>query len=659
MIAQSGSEKKFTSDEECVIAEDIKRRQNRLKTVGSLEGIGVRNLLRMPRPWLPLSLLLILRLSAAAPVGPVTESPAEVSADHQGTGGIGNQTTGPRKDPIKAVRFMRQFGYLEAVTPEAEALYSDSTIRDALLLVQKFGAIEETGVLDEATLRLMEAPRCGVADVKPESPGIQRRKRYVIGSEGWKKRNITYRIVNWSPKLGKAVTEREFQRAFSVWSDYSRLKFTPAPPYFPADIEIFFATGAHGDGYPLDGPGGVLAHAFYPYEAGHWGGDVHFDEDEEWRLRPAEDQGIDIFFVAVHELGHSLGLAHSFVPTSVMFPYYRGYVQDLTLDYDDIHGLYQLYISSYTAKEEEAEERGNHDDEEDNEVGGGENGDGDRNDVGNGDREEEERKGESGQDVDEGGKGGESEGGRGGESEGEDGVRKGEGEKGEEEGTGEGRSTTERNGCAGDCVTVEAHLGCQAIDICRGKIDAASILREELFFFKGECVWRFKDRGLIKNGYPVPIQQLFQFLPEKVKRVDAIYQRLNDSAIVIFAGNQFWVSDGDRLIQNSPLPLSAYGLPSSLQKIDAAMVWGKNDKIFIFSDDRYWRFNESTSMMDEGYPQPMGRWRGVPENLDAALTWTDGATYFFRESSFWRFDNTIIKTEEGFPLSTSSIWLGC
>ena len=45
-----------------------------------------------------------------------------------------------------------------------------------------------------------------------------------------------------------------------------------------------------------------MAHAYYPYEFGSFGGDIHFDEDENWTINDKEDgggDGVDFFTVAV------------------------------------------------------------------------------------------------------------------------------------------------------------------------------------------------------------------------------------------------------------------------------------------------------------------------------------------------------------------------
>ena len=53
--------------------------------------------------------------------------------------------------------------------------------------------------------------------------------------------------------------------------------------------------------------------------------------------------GVDLFLVAAHEIGHALGLAHSSVPDSLMYPWHRGYEPDFSLPYDDTVAIQQLY----------------------------------------------------------------------------------------------------------------------------------------------------------------------------------------------------------------------------------------------------------------------------------------------------------------------------
>lgn len=49
---------------------------------------------------------------------------------------------------------MKKFGYIDSDNGEAEALFTEEGISEILKTVQKFGAIEETGVIDEATLKV-------------------------------------------------------------------------------------------------------------------------------------------------------------------------------------------------------------------------------------------------------------------------------------------------------------------------------------------------------------------------------------------------------------------------------------------------------------------------------------------------------------------------
>lgn len=242
---------------------------------------------------------------------------------------------------VEAQRYLARYGYLSdeerAATDEGQLTAPTSV---ALRRFQRFARLRVTGTLTIETLKLMRQPRCPVADLEPEElggPGIEDSDPFVFTGDTWDDRNLRWFLQTGTPDLtDEAAT---IQRAFNTWAAQVPLTFTQVATAATADFVVDWATGDHGDDSPFDGSGSggfnIFAHAFYPED-----GRIHFDEAETWGHSHGSGF-VDLESVALHEVGHALGLRHSGLSDAVMF--FAINTQRRQLHEADIRGIKSRY----------------------------------------------------------------------------------------------------------------------------------------------------------------------------------------------------------------------------------------------------------------------------------------------------------------------------
>ncbi|KAG8435488.1 hypothetical protein GDO86_013427 [Hymenochirus boettgeri] len=313
------------------------------------------------------------------------------------------------KDLVSAQQYLDKYGWTEPViwdptrTSDNEPLKDISLMQEgivnskqeipepkrspifvnALKKFQKLNNLPTTGRLDEATLNAMNKPRCGVPDSQIVKKTIEnpvtgesienktrdtqnstdtvniRRKRFLemlMQPNKSEEQNtnprptgkvFTKKLLKWrmmgegySSQLSVSEQRYIFRLAFRMWSEVMPLDFEEdnASPLSQIDIKLGFGRGQHlGCTRAFDGSGQEFAHAWFL-------GDIHFDDDEHFTA-PSSEYGISLLKVAVHEIGHVLGLSHIYSTESIMQPNYIPQDSGFELDWSDRKAIQSLYGS--------------------------------------------------------------------------------------------------------------------------------------------------------------------------------------------------------------------------------------------------------------------------------------------------------------------------
>lgn len=261
------------------------------------------------------------------------------------------------EDVRKVHAYLKKFGYFPnpaldvfgewrpAVADDvADPEVFDELMERAVVLYQGFNGLKADGVVGPKTIRRMTVVRCGNPDVIPQDDGPE---EFAVHGSQWSTTDLRYRFDSLSEDLSAQDVRTAMSEAMAQWSLVSPLRFTEVDAEAEAEIQIGWHRADHGDGSPFDEGGAedrnVLAHCFFPPPGGGpSAGDCHFDEFEKWTV-DTPPTGFDLATVALHELGHGLGLRHSAVPSTVMFASYDGARRELTQD--DIDGIRAIYGS--------------------------------------------------------------------------------------------------------------------------------------------------------------------------------------------------------------------------------------------------------------------------------------------------------------------------
>ena len=214
--------------------------------------------------------------------------------------------------------FLARFGYLPSAGagagPAAATGQLDGTTSEALALYQRRHALPVTGEFDDRTRSSDDDAPLRYAGSCPDGVVFLTRC-------AWPYTNLTFAFEDGTNDVGGTTEFQAIRNALATWAAAVPVVFTETGPGQSPDIAI--------DWRPANDPdhsmvGGILVYADFPpgcsIITNSLPKPVHFDDSEhQWSIGAAPGD-FDVETVGLHELGHILGLQHSNVAGSVMFP---------------------------------------------------------------------------------------------------------------------------------------------------------------------------------------------------------------------------------------------------------------------------------------------------------------------------------------------------